>query len=99
MSWQFRLAVYVYQVSEEEGPADDEEGEDGVPAYSEWLLPAAQFEGAWSSLHYERHVGQVLVSGLGLLRLRAVQRVGPSRHLRSCRLMLHLEAQRGWRQV
>lgn len=46
--------VHVYQVQEEEGPAEDEEGEDGVPSYQEWLLPAAQFEGTWATLHYER---------------------------------------------
>ena len=57
MSWQFRLAIFVYQLNEDEGPADDEEGEDGVPSYSEWLLPAAAFEGAWGTLHFERQVG------------------------------------------
>uniref|UniRef100_A0A7S3VK24 AAA+ ATPase domain-containing protein n=2 Tax=Dunaliella tertiolecta TaxID=3047 RepID=A0A7S3VK24_DUNTE len=56
MAWQFRLAIFVYQVNEEEEPAEDEEGEDGVPSYSEWLLPAAQFEGTWASLHYESSI-------------------------------------------
>lgn len=33
-------AVHVYSASEEE-PAEDEEGEEGVPAFREWLLPCA----------------------------------------------------------
>ena len=49
-----RLAIFVYQLNEEEEPAEDEEGEDGVSSYSEWALPSAQFEGMWSALHYER---------------------------------------------
>jgi hypothetical protein len=31
----------------DEGPADDDEGEDGVPSYREWALPAREFEGLW----------------------------------------------------
>jgi hypothetical protein len=31
----------------EEGPADDDEGEDGVPSYRELLLPAAELAGSW----------------------------------------------------
>lgn len=42
------------QVNEEEAPAEDEEGEDGVPSFAEWLLPASQFEGLWDALHFER---------------------------------------------
>lgn len=31
----------------DEGPADDDEGEEGVPSYREWALPAREFEGMW----------------------------------------------------
>lgn len=33
-----------------EGAADDDEGEDGTPAYREWVLPAAEFHGSWETL-------------------------------------------------
>lgn len=47
-------AVHVYQVHEDEGgPAEDEEGEEGVPSYVEWMLPAAHLEGAWGALHFD----------------------------------------------
>jgi hypothetical protein len=38
LCWQYSLAVHAYQLSEE-GAADDDEGEDGVPSYREWILP------------------------------------------------------------
>jgi hypothetical protein len=37
----------------EEGPADDDEGEDGVPSYRELPLPAAELAGQWEALHYD----------------------------------------------
>lgn len=39
LCWQYSPAVHVYQPSDE-GAADDDEGEDGVPSYREWILPA-----------------------------------------------------------
>lgn len=41
--------VMVYQL-DAEGPADDDEGEDGTPSYREWVLPAAEFHGSWEAL-------------------------------------------------
>lgn len=38
LCWQYEARVHVYQLSEE-GAADDDEGEDGVPSYREWILP------------------------------------------------------------
>jgi hypothetical protein len=38
LCWQYAASVHVYQLSEE-GAADDDEGEDGVPSYREWILP------------------------------------------------------------
>lgn len=50
----------------EEGPADDDEGEDGVPSYRELLLPAAELAGQWEVLHYDRCGVRVRVRvGLG----------------------------------
>lgn len=37
-------------VLDSEGAADDDEGEDGTPAYREWVLPAAEFHGSWETL-------------------------------------------------
>ena len=39
----------MYQL-DAEGPADDDEGEEGTPAYREWALPAAEFHGLWEAL-------------------------------------------------
>ena len=42
--------VLVYQL-DCEGPADDDEGGDeATPAYREWQLPAAEFDGCWEAL-------------------------------------------------
>ncbi|KAF8072859.1 PCH2 [Scenedesmus sp. PABB004] len=59
-SFQVRLHVYVYQLNEE-GGEDDDEGEDGVVAYREWQLPAAEFEGGWDALHYDSAIKRRLL--------------------------------------
>lgn len=51
-SFQVRLQVHVYQLTEGGGEEDDE-GEDGAVAFKEWALPAVDFEGSWEALHYE----------------------------------------------
>lgn len=43
------LQVCVFAL-DSEGAADDDEGEDGTPAYREWVLPAAEFHGGWETL-------------------------------------------------
>ena len=46
---QVQLEIHVFQLSEE-GPADDDEPEDDVSTYRDWLLPALEFHGLWESL-------------------------------------------------
>ena len=49
---QVQLEIHVFQLSEE-GPADDDEPEDDVSTYRDWLLPALEFHSLWDSLIYE----------------------------------------------
>ena len=49
---QVQLEIHVFQLSEE-GPADDDEPEDDVSTYRDWLLPALDFHSLWDSLIYE----------------------------------------------
>ncbi|EIE24011.1 AAA-domain-containing protein [Coccomyxa subellipsoidea C-169] len=53
--WQVHLNVHVFQLSEE-GPADDDETEDNVSVYREWMLPAREFHNLWDSLLYEEDI-------------------------------------------
>ena len=46
------LEIHVFQLSEE-GAADDDEPEDDVSTYRDWLLPAQEFHNLWDSLVYE----------------------------------------------
>lgn len=46
------LNVHVFQLSEE-GAADDDETEESVSIYREWMLPAREFHNLWDSLLYE----------------------------------------------
>lgn len=52
--WFIRVC-WISQLNEDGGEEDDE-GEDGVVAYREWQLPAADFEGQWDALHYESSI-------------------------------------------
>lgn len=52
---QVHLNVHVFQLSEE-GAADDDETEDNVSIYREWLLPAREFHNLWDSLLYEEDI-------------------------------------------
>ena len=49
---QVHLEIHVFQLSEE-GAADDDEPEDSVSTYRDWLLPAQEFHNLWDSLVYE----------------------------------------------
>ena len=49
---QVHLKIHVFQLSEE-GAADDDETEDSVSTYRDWLLPAREFHNLWDSLVYE----------------------------------------------
>ncbi len=66
-------AVHVYQAVVEDGPAEDDSGEDGVPAFSEWLLPNAHFDGLWDTLYYDRCV-DTLCTWLNICTLMGSQR-------------------------
>ena len=45
------LEIHVFQLNEE-GAADDDEAEDNVSTYKDWLLPAQEFHNLWDSLVY-----------------------------------------------
>lgn len=53
--WQFTPTIHIYQL-DEDGAADDDEGEDGVPTYKEWQLPAREFDNLWESLVYDTSI-------------------------------------------
>ncbi|GLC41862.1 hypothetical protein PLESTM_001259200 [Pleodorina starrii] len=59
--WQYTPRIFVYQLSEE-GPADDDEGEEGVPSYRELMLPATDLAGQWEALHFDSAIQQRLLS-------------------------------------
>ncbi|KAL2634595.1 hypothetical protein R1flu_006074 [Riccia fluitans] len=58
--WQVTLQVHVYQLNEG-GPAEELEGNDTIPSFHEWMLPAREFHGLWESLIYESALKQHLV--------------------------------------
>lgn len=49
---QVHLEIHVFQLSDE-GTADDDEPEDDVSTYRDWLLPAQEFHNLWDSLIYD----------------------------------------------
>jgi hypothetical protein len=49
------LNIHVFQLSEE-GATDDDETDDSVSIYREWLLPAREFHNLWDSLLYEEDI-------------------------------------------
>ncbi|KAG2489739.1 hypothetical protein HYH03_011846 [Edaphochlamys debaryana] len=59
--WQYTPHVYVYQLSDE-GPVDDDEGEEGAPSYREQLLPATDLAGQWEALQFDSAIQQRLLS-------------------------------------
>jgi len=48
---QVHFEIHVFQLNEE-GAADDDEAEDDVSTYRDWLLPAQEFHNLWDSLVY-----------------------------------------------
>eukprot|EP00877_Chromochloris_zofingiensis_P015126 jgi/Chrzof1/9868/Cz04g19020.t1 len=58
--WQYQPSIHVYQLSDE-GAADDDEGEEGVPSYREWMLPCRDFHGLWESLWYDSSIKKRLL--------------------------------------
>ncbi|GKA02140.1 pachytene checkpoint protein 2 [Tanacetum coccineum] len=58
--WQVKPLVHVYQLSEE-GPCEDLDGDSQLSSFSEWMLPAKEFDGMWDSLIYESGLKQRLL--------------------------------------
>ncbi|XP_071711892.1 pachytene checkpoint protein 2 homolog [Rutidosis leptorrhynchoides] len=58
--WQVKPHVHVYQLSEE-GPCEDLDGDSQLSSFSEWILPAKEFDGMWESLIYESGLKQRLL--------------------------------------
>lgn len=46
----------------EELAAEDDEGEDGVPSFRDWLLPCREFHGMWEALCFDSDVKGRLLS-------------------------------------
>eukprot|EP00798_Chlamydomonas_sp_ICE-L_P005534 gene5534-4168_t len=44
-----------------DGAADDDEGEEGAPAFKEWILPNSETHGLWDALHYDTALKQRLI--------------------------------------
>ncbi|KAJ9568305.1 hypothetical protein OSB04_004271 [Centaurea solstitialis] len=58
--WQVKPLVHVFQLSEE-GPSEDLDGDSQLSSFSEWTLPAKEFDGMWESLIYESGLKQRLL--------------------------------------
>ncbi|CAH1423269.1 unnamed protein product [Lactuca virosa] len=58
--WQVKPLVHVFQLSEE-GPCEDLDGDSQLSSFSEWMLPAKDFDGMWESLVYESGLKQRLL--------------------------------------
>ncbi|XP_024970749.1 pachytene checkpoint protein 2 homolog [Cynara cardunculus var. scolymus] len=58
--WQVKPLVHVFQLSEE-GPSEDLDGDSQLSSFSEWALPAKEFDGMWESLIYESGLKQRLL--------------------------------------
>nr|KAJ0210195.1 hypothetical protein LSAT_V11C400187870 [Lactuca sativa] len=58
--WQVKPLVHVFQLSEE-GPCEDLDGDNQLSSFSEWMLPAKDFDGMWESLVYESGLKQRLL--------------------------------------
>ena len=43
--------VVTFQLSEE-GPCEDLDGDSQLSSFSEWMLPAKEFDGMWDRLEY-----------------------------------------------
>ncbi|CAK0750807.1 hypothetical protein CVIRNUC_002019 [Coccomyxa viridis] len=75
--WQVQLEIHVFQLSEE-GPADDDEPEDDVSTYRDWLLPALDFHSLWDSLIYEGDIKSRLLQYASTAILFGEREVDPS---------------------
>eukprot|EP00898_Chlorokybus_atmophyticus_P000907 jgi/Chlat1/1817/Chrsp135S08687 len=53
--WQLKLMVHVYQLNEE-GAAEEVEGEEDIATYKEFQLPSREFHGLWESLIFDTGV-------------------------------------------
>ncbi|MEW5298280.1 MAG: hypothetical protein WDW38_000989 [Sanguina aurantia] len=58
--WQFIPKIHVYTLNDE-GAAEDEDGEEGVSSYKEWILPSLELHGVWESLYFDTSVKQRLL--------------------------------------
>ncbi|PRW58109.1 pachytene checkpoint 2-like protein [Chlorella sorokiniana] len=76
LQWDVAWQVCVFAL-DSEGAADDDEGEDGTPAYREWVLPAAEFHGSWETLYYESEIKQRLLRYATSALLFSESRVNP----------------------
>eukprot|EP00873_Tetraselmis_striata_P007007 jgi/Tetstr1/427271/TSEL_001724.t1 len=59
--WQIEPRFNIYQLSEELA-AEDDEGEDSVPSFRDWLLPCREFHGMWEALCFDSDVKGRLLS-------------------------------------
>lgn len=53
--WAVDLAVDVYRLRDD-GPADDDELDDAVPSFREWLLPCPELRGLWEALEFDSDI-------------------------------------------
>ena len=61
-AWNTSLQVFAFQLNEE-GPAEETtEDDESTTAYTQWELPAKEFDGLWESLIYDTSVQNYLMS-------------------------------------
>eukprot|EP00803_Ostreobium_quekettii_P004256 evm.model.scf_468.9 EVM.evm.TU.scf_468.9 scf_468:57346-62247(-) len=62
-SWTspLRHIPFVLQLNNE-GPADDDEGDEGVAFFKEWILPSQEFHAMWDTLYYEDGIKRRLLN-------------------------------------
>lgn len=73
--WQSDLRVFVYQLNEEGVSEETMDGEDSLPACSQWVLPAREFDGVWESLYFDTEVKNGLLEFTRTAMLFADKRV------------------------
>eukprot|EP00892_Ulva_mutabilis_P010083 jgi/Ulvmu1/7447/UM036_0109.1 len=59
--WQVQPEIQSYRLHSD-GPAEDDDVEDGVPGFVEWELPSRSFHGVWETLVYDTGIKERLVS-------------------------------------
>ncbi|CAK9137542.1 unnamed protein product [Ilex paraguariensis] len=75
--WQVKPVVHVFQLSEE-GPCEELSGDGQLSSFSEWILPAKEFNGMWESLIYESGLKQRLLRYAASALLFTEKGVDPS---------------------